>query len=450
MIKRPHHRAIVGVLAGAAVGLVPALLAGAGMLAGIVGEDSPPVSPPVAYDSPSFCGPGTTPRPNPLSDSQQFTAGNGIIAYEANCRGTAQIFIAFPSGQGARPITTLGGHEPAWSPDGQRIAFVRGDHPGGEIYTMGVGGNEVRLTTVAGAGDRSPSWSPDGRSIVFSSLRGQGISRLYIMDADGRNVRALTTSEGLEPSSGDTYPAWSPAGDRIVFQRENGSGGEYPLWTIRPDGTGLTRIVDLGFASAIQPAWSPDGGQIVLAGGSPCQSGPQLFVVNADGSNRRNLSGFLPAGTCLARGPVWSPDGARLLFSLMYRCPCPDGVTNPLTGLYTMRPDGSDFRAVLYDPTAKDPSWQRLATAATSSSSSTSSSSTTSTIAPTTSSSSSTSSSSTTSTSTSTTSTTVAPTTTTAPVTSTCGAIQALLARTTDPAQRASIKAAAAALGCAV
>jgi hypothetical protein len=83
------------------------------MLSRTVGEQSPPVSPPVSYDSPSFCGPGPGARPNPLSDGQQFAAGNGLIVDEANCRGTAQIFLACPSGQGARPLTLLGGHEPA-------------------------------------------------------------------------------------------------------------------------------------------------------------------------------------------------------------------------------------------------------------------------------------------------------------------------------------------------
>lgn len=448
MIRLPHRRAVVGVLAGAAIGLAPALLAGAGMLTRLVGADSPPVSPPVGYDSPSFCGPGPNLRPSPLSDAEQFAAGNGLIAYEANCRGVAQIFIAFPSGQGARPITTLGAHEPAWSPDSQRIAFVRGDFDSGEIFTTGLGGGETRLTS--GANDQSPSWSPDGRSIVFSSTR-QGVPRLYITDANASNVRALTTSTGLPLNSADRSPAWSPNGDLIVFARDNAEGsGNSALWTIHPDGTGLTRLTGAAPGRAIQPAWSPDGRQVVFAGGFPCSGGGQLYVIDADGSNLRRPGDSLPMESCLGRSPVWSPDGTRVLFALQFRCPCPDGQTSPFAGLYTMRPDGSDFRSVLADPTANEPSWQALPTvpvsSTSSSSSSTSTSSTTSTVAPTTT----TTVSQTTTTAPTTTSTTIWPTTTTAPVNPTCVAIQAFLAQVTDPAQRSRIQAAALASGCPV
>ena len=130
---------------------------------------------------------------------------------------------------------------PSWSPDGKRIAYSElysfnksTDDFNFEIFVVEVdGGNKTRLTYARG-GDHSPAWSPDGERIAFTSYRTDYSwypdSDIYIMDADGRNQRRLTNRYGLE-----VYLRWSPQGDRIVFEDQNyPSGSEIYLLDVPP------------------------------------------------------------------------------------------------------------------------------------------------------------------------------------------------------------------------
>jgi TolB protein len=92
---------------------------------------------------------------------------------------------------------------PAWSPDGQRIAFVTGRDGDLEIYIMDANGENPRNLTNHPAKDIAPAWSPDGKTIAFVTDR-DGNNEVYLMDADGKNLRNLTN----HPSN-DRDPDWS-------------------------------------------------------------------------------------------------------------------------------------------------------------------------------------------------------------------------------------------------
>ena len=118
------------------------------------------------------------------------------------------------------------GFQPAWSPRGDRIVFSAYRGATTELYTMRSDGLGVSPLTLDEFRNEEPSWSPDGSQLAFTSDRVQRLTHpswdrrccsagpgdIFVMDADGANVRALTTAEGL-----DAAPAWSPEGDEIAF-----------------------------------------------------------------------------------------------------------------------------------------------------------------------------------------------------------------------------------------
>ena len=153
--------------------------------------------------------------------------------------------------------------EPAWAPDGTRIAYTlrrldRRHHFRTSLYVMDANGGEARLLA-RDAGDAA--WSPDGRRIAFASVRDRNgktcydqcnyHGELYVMDADGSNPVRLTRNRG-----DDSSPSWSPDGRRIAFASDRnypGAGGS-EIYSIRPDGSCLTWLTN-GTPASIDPAW---------------------------------------------------------------------------------------------------------------------------------------------------------------------------------------------------
>ena len=241
---------------------------------------------------------------------------------------------------------------PAWSPDGTRIAFLS-DRPTAEspdgsellgrltLYTMAPDGSDVRAVapTVLAKGT-TPMWSPDGRSLAFVAFEPDAESGvyedvLYTVGADGSELARL------EKTGSD--PAWSPDGSRILFK-----GVEAGFYTAAPDGSELTRVTDNGDADNLTlrlhlwfPQWSPDGARILLSGPGP------VAIVNSDGSGARWLTGYEQSWGMMQAS--WSPDGSRIaVYSSL------DGrISDREVGemLYTMSPDGSSRRILVrYKP----------------------------------------------------------------------------------------------------
>jgi len=209
------------------------------------------------------------------------------------------------SGDGSPRLLIPEGQDPAWSPDGAKIAFTSTRDGEPAIYVAGADGSAVRRLTSGSW----PTWSPDGRSIAFhrEGLIGWGNGVVLVIDVDGSNERALVRGE---------FPAWSPDGTRIAFTDEEG------ISAMRADGSGITRLLRGDFLPVTpsvpngigKPSWSPDGSNIAFEHvGDGDMTPAQIYVMSANGSSPRRLTST--RGIQYAESdPAWSPDGTKLAF----------------------------------------------------------------------------------------------------------------------------------------
>jgi Tol biopolymer transport system component/DNA-binding winged helix-turn-helix (wHTH) protein len=198
--------------------------------------------------------------------------------------------------------------QPVWSPDGSRIAFWSNRDGKKEIYVMDADGSNVKRLTHNLADDVNPSWSPDGRKILFDSER-DGNQEVYVMDADGGNQLRLTRN-----NAADTTPSWSPDGSLIAFASNRDTGPPYnpynpDIYVMNADGSNVRRIVN-DAEYDVGPQWSPDGRKIVFMTGR--NRNFDVYEMNADGTGQRNLTADHDKSD---GAPVWSIDGHNIAFA---------------------------------------------------------------------------------------------------------------------------------------
>jgi TolB protein len=229
----------------------------------------------------------------------------------------AEIHVMRPDGSDRRQLTRdeYNDIDPHWSPDGRQIVFARsrqpapGDNPPFDIDVMDADGRHIHRLLQSEGTASGPRWSPDGRRIAFQRMDLGSGYRIYVMNADGTDVRRVTAAvESVEPD-------WAPDGERLVFVARRPGRAVQSLYTIRSDGTDERLVAgDAACAGdAYTPRWSPDGTRIVYR--CDAVSSGAIHLIRADGTNAVRLTP-VPSQPSLVfeRDPVWSPDGGQILF----------------------------------------------------------------------------------------------------------------------------------------
>jgi Tol biopolymer transport system component len=250
--------------------------------------------------------------PLPPDDSQDFwtlSPDGSMFAFQDDGpsnypkdMAVSGLYVMWSDGSGATRIAKYGAYQ-SWAPDSSRLVYVGGED--GDLFSSNADGSGVvQLTRTPDVFESWPLWSPDGSHILYRVDNYQGTeTQLFVIDADGSNARAITDLS----KSTISEVAWAPDGSRVVFGVIEDSGRNDYLAIANVDGSGTRVLVQMpGWESG--EVWSPDGTAIAFtatpAGEDPEYGPRDLFTIYPDGSGLTRLT----TGGAASHAPLaWQP-----------------------------------------------------------------------------------------------------------------------------------------------
>ena len=249
--------------------------------------------------------PGTEFFPSLSSDGK-------TVVYASDQSGNFDLFEQRVGGKNVTPLTPNTPSdeiEPAYSPNGDLIAFRSTREPAG-VYVMQAKGENVRLVV---AGCHHPSWSPEGKEIVCStkgqntpSTRNSSPSALWIVDVESGGKRVVTENDAMQPT-------WSPSGARIAFWFRPPNAGRSDVATISKNG-GEVEVVTKDASTNWNPVWSPDGKFLYFASDRNGNMSFWRLAIEEETGKVQGEPELVSTPSTFNRHLNFSRDGRRLIY----------------------------------------------------------------------------------------------------------------------------------------
>jgi len=293
-----------------------------------------------------------TPIPLPTS----IGGSVGQVAFASARSGIPQIYLINTDGTNLQVITDMdeGACQPSWSPDGSQFVFISPCRARGEfyeniysdssLYVINADGTGLRPLTVIPGSDFDPAWSPDGKRIAFASVR-DGRKEIYVLTVDSGAVIRLTNSTG---NIENTQPSWSPFGNQIAYTVKRLDA--YQVWAMTDTGQGNVQLVRSGQQLwDYLPIWSPDGETILFNQRNLAPTRPWLMSIRYEDRDEKDPTRLdLPTPI---EDVQFSPDGLWIIFEST------DAGGN--RDVYFTTVTGGDRTRLTNDPTVDfDPAWR--------------------------------------------------------------------------------------------